>query len=220
MKQLICKECGKERDVGRRLCRACNSKRIAARPRYKWLKTCVACGVEFRANRKDQKLCGECYQTKLKLSAESKSTNKYVQTNVPGRTEHRDIAERILGRRLHTNEVVHHIDDDPKNNSVRNLMVLSRSTHGKLHVFLGMQRVILEKSSIENFENCWEALIAPMTTAWLETAGAKVEKLWEIGQSAAEPLMSRGDGEGSETMHEDSATGSAVEYDIVQTTTV
>ncbi len=42
----------------------------------------------------------------------------------------------------------------------------------------------------ENQENCWNNLIVPMTTAWLEMTGAKVKKLSEIGQSAAEPLSS------------------------------
>lgn len=39
-----------------------------------------------------------------------------------------------------------------------------------------------------NGENCWNSLIAPMATTWLETANVKAIKLWEIGQSAAEPL--------------------------------
>ena len=54
------------------------------------------------------------------------------------------------------------------------------------------------KVDAEHHENCWDNLIAPMTTAWLETAGVKVIKISEIGQSAAEPLSN---GEGSETMH-------------------
>lgn len=41
-----------------------------------------------------------------------------------------------------------------------------------------------------------------MTTAWLETANVKVIKLWELGQSAAEPLNEISHEEGSETMHE------------------
>ena len=49
-------------------------------------------------------------------------------------------------------------------------------------------RVVLEKSNNENIENCWNNLIVPMTTAWLETTSAKVIKLSEIGQSAAETL--------------------------------
>ena len=42
-------------------------------------------------------------------------------------------------------------------------------------------RVIFEKSRNENSENCWEALIAPLTTAWLETTSATVQKLEGIG---------------------------------------
>ena len=49
-------------------------------------------------------------------------------------------------------------------------------------------RVVLEKSNSENIENCWNNLIVPMTTTWLETTSAKVIKLSEIGQSAAETL--------------------------------
>jgi hypothetical protein len=63
-----------------------------------------------------------------------------------------------------------------------------------------------------NGENCWNSLIVPMTTTRLETTNVKVIKLWEIGQSAAEPLSNE---EGSETMHATSRT----DDDIVQTTT-
>ena len=77
------------------------------------------------------------------------------------------------------------------------------------------QRVIFEKSRNENPENCWNNLIVPITTAWLETAGANVIKIWEIGQSAAEPLLNE---EGSETKH--GTPDHLVEGDdIVQTTT-
>jgi len=58
-----------------------------------------------------------------------------------------------------------------------------------------------------------------MTTAWLEITNAKVIKLWEIGQSAAEPLKIKIHEEGSETMHDTSVTNNVVEDDIVQTTT-
>lgn len=213
---LICKECGSQREKGRKLCRACNVKRVSRYPRYKWSKQCEACSLCYLAHRKNQRVCLACYTLLQETKANSRSTNKYVFTNKPGRTKHRDLAESLLGRKLLTNEVVHHVNDDPRDNRPENLMVLSRTMHGRLHSYLDLQRVILEKSGIENFENCWNTLIAPMTTAWLETTSAKVIKLWEIGQSAAEPLSN---GEGSETMHETSATGYAVDDDIVQTTT-
>ena len=204
MKSLICKECGAEREVGRRLCKSCNARRVNSYPRYTWTKICSACNNSFEAWRKTQVLCKDCYELSKNLSSKTISTNNYVFLKQPGKTEHRVFAESILGRKLQTNEIVHHVDDNPKNNSANNLMVLDRRAHGRLHKYLDQQRVILEKSSSENFENCWEALIAPITTTWLETTGVKVIKIWEIGLSAAEPLTPKGNEEGSETMHETS----------------
>jgi hypothetical protein len=97
------------------------------------------------------------------------------------------------------------LNENPKDNRLKNLIVLDRRTHGRLHSFLRLQRVIIEKSINENVENCWNNLRVPMTTTWLETASVKVIKLWEIGQSASEPLNSVLEHEeGSETMHNES----------------
>lgn len=58
---------------------------------------------------------------------------------IPGRDgnsvlEHRDIMEKSLGRRLTSEEVVHHIDEDKLNNDLSNLMLLNnQSEHMKLH---------------------------------------------------------------------------------------
>lgn len=220
MKQLICKECGGEREIGRKLCRPCNLKRqrvaAAGRPRYMYELTCKACNQLYIAGRKSQHLCGNCHKDMLQSNSLRQSTNTYSWRITGKKHEHRAIAEQLMGRLLNTNEVVHHLDSNPLNNSVNNLMVMDRRSHGKLHLFLDLQRVILEKSGIENIENCWNTLIVPMTTAWLETTSAKVIKIWEIGQSAAEPLLN---GEGSETMHDASVTSNVVEEDIVQTTT-
>lgn len=46
---------------------------------------------------------------------------------------HRIIIENHIGRLLDSDEVVHHLDGDTKNNNVDNLIVLSRSDHAKLH---------------------------------------------------------------------------------------
>lgn len=207
MKQLICKECGSERDLGRKLCRACNLKRLSSsskvryetKGRYMYTLSCKACNTEFSGSRKTQKLCTNCNASKQKFRAEIKTTNTYIW-KVNGKLhEHKFIAESILGKKLQTNEVVHHVDGDPKNNKLENLMVMTRSIHGKLHLFLDLQRVIWEKSQNENHGNCWNTLIVPITTTWLETTNVKVIKIWEIGQSAAEPLKQECNEEGSET---------------------
>lgn len=48
-------------------------------------------------------------------------------------TEHRQIAEKVLGRKLRPDECVHHIDFNKANNSLDNLVVLTNSEHARLH---------------------------------------------------------------------------------------
>lgn len=68
---------------------------------------------------------------KARLGAgEGKTYTKYY-----GRPAHRVVAERILGRGLKQNEVVHHIDGNRRNNDPVNLMVFSSSSdHMRYHV--------------------------------------------------------------------------------------
>ena len=58
---------------------------------------------------------------------------------------HRIIMENHLGRVLNTNEVVHHIDGNKKNNSIDNLQVLTKENHTKLHqICIGREYVDLK----------------------------------------------------------------------------
>ncbi len=47
--------------------------------------------------------------------------------------EHRVKATKKIGRPLRSNEVVHHIDGNKRNNRMSNLQVMTRSQHYKLH---------------------------------------------------------------------------------------
>lgn len=47
--------------------------------------------------------------------------------------QHREIMEAYLGRKLGSNEVVHHINGKTKDNRIENLELLSSSTHSKKH---------------------------------------------------------------------------------------
>jgi hypothetical protein len=144
---------------------------------------CILCKTKIKLNRKTQKYCLLCSKTVSKIS--NYSNNNYIKTFGSSRNSHRDLAIKILGYKLLFNEIVHHCDGDIYNNNPKNLIIISRKQHGKLHQFIKEQRALIEKSIGEQNENCWKILITQMTTTWLKTANVKVKKLFEIGQSAA-----------------------------------
>jgi hypothetical protein len=67
-------------------------------------------------------------------SAYGGANNNYLYIGEKG--SHREIAKRVLDRDLDYNEVVHHLDENPKNNKLRNLIILQRSYHSKLHKYI------------------------------------------------------------------------------------
>lgn len=48
--------------------------------------------------------------------------------------EHRIVMERFLGRKLKSEEHIHHIDGDTLNNSPSNLQIVTSSEHLKIHI--------------------------------------------------------------------------------------
>ena len=58
---------------------------------------------------------------------------KYIRVNGRKIAEHRRVMEQKLGRKLTSNEVVHHADGNPLNNDPANLVILSRAEHQRLH---------------------------------------------------------------------------------------
>lgn len=58
---------------------------------------------------------------------------KYIRNKKMYKSEHRVIVEKMLGRELRQDELVHHIDGNKKNNNPDNLMIVTRAEHAKIH---------------------------------------------------------------------------------------
>lgn len=107
---------------------------------------CITCGVSFyvpkyRIDKGNVKYCSRSCLAKIHLSKFShcrfQSTNlpkhnyKCVMVNGKPIRIHRHIMQQHLGRKLQTWEHVHHINNNPSDNRLENLIVLSNSDHQK-----------------------------------------------------------------------------------------
>ena len=84
----------------------------------------------------------------------------YKMTSRNGKTdrEHRFIAEAILGRKLRPDEVVHHIDGNKRNNSIENLMVVTRVEHARIHqINLDKSKAVVQMNKNGEVIKIWES---------------------------------------------------------------
>lgn len=113
---------------------------------------CEWCGAIFTPLRKkaNQRFCSVLCQrrwrcrpeanrelsrrTKYERGAKQRWKGNTAYVKFHGRHIHRQLAELKIGRPLRPGEVVHHINGDPRDNSLENLEVLpSQAEHARLH---------------------------------------------------------------------------------------
>lgn len=157
-----CENCGKVFDrspsqIGKRV--YCSSD-CRSKSRYENV-VCTICGKSFKrlkswAKKYEFQFCGmdcvnihrrlkckesnrgpvemtDSIKTKLRDARLGKGEGK-TYTKLYGKHEHRVVAEKMLGRALEKGEVVHHLDEDKRNNNPLNLMVFSsQSKHALWH---------------------------------------------------------------------------------------
>lgn len=68
-----------------------------------------------------------------------------IQVNKKQWRIHRYIMEKHIGRKLLSNELVHHINGNKHDNKINNLQIVSRSEHKKLHSEIGESTRIKKK---------------------------------------------------------------------------
>jgi len=111
---------------------------------------CIHCGDEFTPYRQTQKYCGyACKKTFQYLRSVGRdayvertskgrwiSGNGYISIKINGKLkyEHRHIMEQHLGRELLPTEVVHHKNEDARDNRIENLeLIESQAEHVRRH---------------------------------------------------------------------------------------
>lgn len=60
-----------------------------------------------------------------------------LQSDGTYKLEHRIVMEEYLGRQLSSDEIIHHIDGDKRNNNIDNLQIVTRAEHIAIHRELG-----------------------------------------------------------------------------------
>ncbi len=114
---------------------------------------CKTCNKEFLFRNKDKrdknKFCSSvCALSDVRTIEHQKNAGKkgaivnilkyrgtglksYVKEN--GRHQHRVVIEKILNRKLTSDEIVHHKDHNKKNNDPSNLQIMTRAEHAREH---------------------------------------------------------------------------------------
>lgn len=162
MKEAICPICNltfKKKKNSQKLCshscsviHTANKTKGQSKPKRKKGKclNCIVCDKEFyaplyRVKNGKVKYCSRSCLAKVHLKnyipiyGFKKSPfpqHKYKYISVDGKRVrlHRFLMEQHLGRKLESWEHVHHINNDPNDNSIENLQVLSNSEHQKIEV--------------------------------------------------------------------------------------
>lgn len=126
---------------------------------------CYICdkSIRKRQSNKTKQACKDC-DLKRRKRAPKNLTYKMIKApdDHIGRVnkngwieEHRYLAQKHLGRELKTSEVVHHIDNNRKNNNLNNLCVLDGSIHSSYHNHCFDNDIQINKQSLLDFvENC------------------------------------------------------------------
>ena len=230
-----CQICGTELTTEYKYCSNCKkkNKREYQQQRYKNIIAsgnhlprygtgiCIYCGKEFIKNLPNQLGHGTCRKENIHKSVDN--YNKVKRTKDGKATIGRQTILN-LGINIPKFMVVHHLDENPSNNDLSNLVVLNRKFHSSLHRQLEQKWSLLLKDNSSNLENCWNIFRDQITTTYLETKDVKVLKISDIRQSATEPLNENtiymfSQEEGSETMYQAPKSNTQGE-DIVQTQTV
>lgn len=137
-----------------------------------YTKECQICGASYNVTAKHgSKYCHDCRSKIANFApANVKGGSEYVYSKNEYKTstlEHRCIATKVIGRKLTSADIVHHIDGNTKNNSLENLLFLSNKKHIKLHQWLNEQLYIRGYKEKLTMKESWDKYCKFYTDKWI-----------------------------------------------------
>lgn len=128
---------------------------------------CIWCGKSFLASRKTTFCCSAVCSNALK--AATKSTEHYKLSNARGKEAflHKQLVVRALGEEALTNKDIHHKDFNTANNDLSNLLLLDRSTHSELHMYIRYEAARRTNPNDVNRVQLMRAMIPALTDEFL-----------------------------------------------------
>ena len=137
-----------------------------------YTKECQICGASYNVTAKHgSKYCHDCRSKIANFApANVKGGSEYVYSKNEYKTstlEHRCIATKVIGRKLTSSDIVHHIDGNTKNNSLENLLFLSNKKHIKLHKWLNEQLYIRGYKEKLTMKESWDKYCKFYTDKWI-----------------------------------------------------
>jgi hypothetical protein len=181
-KHCIIEGCNEPRYGGSRYCHRHYLDRKAAQRKVRkdaglnyrtlYTKECQICGASYNVTAKHgSKYCHDCRSKIANFApANVKGGSEYVYSKNEYKTstlEHRCIATKVIGRKLTSADIVHHIDGNTKNNSLENLLFLSNKKHIKLHQWLNEQLYIRGYKENLSMKESWDKYCKFYTDKWI-----------------------------------------------------
>lgn len=142
LKDDLCISCGKYIKCHGHFCAECRYKKDIERhkkTKYPMWKFCDACGKQYEiaSNSRVGKICLICHKESYDMTLFGRG---YI--TILGRKRHLQIAEKLLGRKLTTQEAVHHLNLVQSDDRFANLILMSKSNHRSLRARLQTKWIV------------------------------------------------------------------------------
>ena len=162
-----CVDCGKKNSRQRARCRVCYQKFNHGENHHSWnreKKRVCNCGKSLSTIANKTGKCQKCYSASLIKDqnmrwrgGRRKQPSGYILAWIgPGksRLEHRVVMEKIIGRKLESHEIVHHLNGIRDDNRPENLAIVTRQNHeNRTLPRIQAERIRALESEIEFLKN-------------------------------------------------------------------